>query len=154
MSLKEKLEKEERELKEAEENATATVPIALGAVQVVLRTVRDFLADLPAEIKDGKARLQQPLKAWNAVPFPNMTIGLRKRTVSILPIGPVIGYPFRIDLKSQGAAYSMLWDGMGSSINNWSIVPQAPRGDHLNLRKSKHVSKGSLDEAFQKLVGF
>jgi hypothetical protein len=153
MSLKEKLEKEEQDEKDSERIASNQVPIALGAVQVVFRAVQDFLADLPAQITVGKTTLkQQQLKAWSSVPFPTLHITLRKQTISVAPVGPGIGVPFRIDLISQQAMYSLIWNGQGNSINHWSIVPHIEFGK-LDLKASKPVSKEWLDDAFQKLVG-
>jgi hypothetical protein len=158
MSLREKLEKEQRDLKEAETNAEQNVPVALSAVQVVLRDVVGFLENLGpdvAVIKHGQKKLQHPSNAWKATPFPTMEIRLRERTISIVPIGPVTRNAFRIDINCAGspAAYSLLWSGSGSSINDWSIVPHSPQGQ-LDIRNVKHVSPEWLDEAFEKLVGF
>jgi hypothetical protein len=153
VGLKEKLEKEVHDLNAAEEYADAQLPIALGAVQVVFREIRNFLAALPAEISDDKVTLEHPLKAWKAFPFPTMRIKLRNRTVSIIPAGPVMSGAFRIDLKCANVAYALLWKGPGASINEWSIVRESPDGQ-LKREERKQVNEESLDEAFQSLVGF
>ena len=158
MGLKEKLEKEQRDLKEAEKNAEQNVPVALGAVQEVLRAVAGFLENLGpgvAVIRHGEKKLQHPSNAWKAASFPTMEIRLRERAISIVPIGPVTRNAFRIDITCAGSpsAYSLLWSGSGSSVNDWSIVPHSPQGQ-LDLRNVKHVSPEWLDQAFEKLVGF
>ena len=87
-------------------------------------------------------------------PFPTMEVRLEKKTVSILPFGPAVGCSFRIDLKCPPtrAAYTLIWNGKGSSINDWTIVPRTP-GSRFDPKKAKYVNKESLDEAFQKLFG-
>jgi hypothetical protein len=150
LSLLDALEKETREKENVARNAQEILPHLLGAVQVLLRTLNGFLADVLskglATVEYDKTRLEPEL--WNTVFFPVLKIHIRKQVVMIVPYGPVMRSRCRVDMSCGLRKYFMFWDGQGNAAENWTIKPSE------NLTEAPiALAKESFDQALETLIG-
>jgi hypothetical protein len=161
MSLKDKLlsetrqDREARERQEAEERSHGALHKMVEAMRALCHLVaNDFLGEYEKErlatVRPFTMKMENP--ALKGVFFPYITIVARSVEVTLKPVGPVFGIPFRADLSNESATYALLWDGVGTLVHNWKIAPVA--GDALQRERATTLSKENFEEAFEKLLGF
>jgi hypothetical protein len=161
MSLKDKLlrethlERKAREIQEAEQRSHDVLHKMVEAMRALCHLVaNDFLGEYEKErlatIRPFTMKMENP--ALKSVHFPYLAIHARSVEVSLKPVGPVFGIPFRADLSNGSLSYALLWDGAGTLVHNWKIAPTAD--GILQRDQTKILSKENFEEAFEKLLGF
>lgn len=161
MGLKDKLlsetqqEREARESQQAAQRREDGVHRMAEAMQALCRLVAaDFLGEYEKErlatIRPLTMKLENP--ALKGVFFPYLMVVARSLEVTLKPVGPVFGIPFRADLSNGSLTYALLWDGAATLAQNWKIAPIAE--GVLRREQAKALSKESFEEAFEKLLGF
>ncbi len=161
MSLKDKLlsethqERQALERQETERRAQDVLHKMVEAMQTLCRLVAaDFLGEYEKErlatLRPLTMKVENP--ALKGVFFPYLTIVARNVEVTLKPIGPIFGVPFRADLSNGSLTYALLWDGAGTLVENWKIAPTAD--GVLRREQASALSKETFEEAFEKLLGF
>ncbi|HVA39469.1 MAG TPA: hypothetical protein VNF49_02300 [Candidatus Binataceae bacterium] len=148
MSLRDKLlnetrqDRDTRERQEAEQRSHSVVHKMVEAMQSICRLVaNDFLGEYERErlatIRPLTMKMENP--ALKGVFFPYLAIVARSVEVTLKPVGPGFGIPFRADLSNESATYALLWDGAGTLVHNWKIAPVAD--DILQREQATTLSK-------------
>ena len=161
MSLRDKLlnetrqERDTRERQEAEERSHGLLHRMVEAMRSLCHLVaNDFLGEYEKErlatIRPFTMKMENP--ALKGVFFPYLTIVARKVEVTLKPVGPGFGIPFRADLSNGSATYALLWDGAGTLVHNWKIATVTD--DVVQREQATTLSKENFEEAFEKLLGF
>jgi len=161
MSLKDKLlsetrqEREMRERREAEERSQGVLHRMVEAMRSLCHLVaNDFLGEYERErlatVRPLTMKMENP--ALKGVFFPYLAIVARSVEVTLKPVGPVFGIPFRADLSNGSMTYALLWDGAGTLVHNWKVA--TVDDDVLQREQVKVLTKESFEEALGKLLGF
>jgi hypothetical protein len=161
MSLRDKLlnetrqERDARERQEAEERSHSVLHKMVEAMRSLCHLVaNDFLGEYEKErlatIRPLTMKVENP--ALKGVFFPYLAIVARSVEITLKPVGPVFGIPFRADLSNESMAYAFLWDSAGTLIHNWRIAPVAD--DVVQRERAQPLTKENFEEAFEKLLGF
>jgi hypothetical protein len=161
MSLRDKLlnetrqERDTRERQEAEERSHGLLHQMVEAMRSLCHLVaNDFLGEYEKErlatIRPFTMKMENP--ALKGVFFPYLTIVARKVEVTLKPVGPGFGIPFRADLSNGSVTYALLWDGAGTLVHNWKIATVTD--DVVQREQATTLSKENFEEAFEKLLGF
>jgi hypothetical protein len=161
MSLKDKLlsetrqEREMRERQEAEERSHGVLHRMVEAMRSLCHLVaNDFLGEYERErlatVRPLTMKMENP--ALKGVFFPYLAIVARSVEVTLKPVGPVFGVPFRADLSNGSMTYALLWDGAGTLVHNWKVA--TVDDDVLQREQVKVLTKETFEEAFEKLLGF
>jgi hypothetical protein len=161
MSLRDKLinetrlERETRERQEARERSQSAVHQMAEAMRALCHLVaHDFLGEYEKErlatLRPSTMKVENP--ALKGVFFPYLTIVARGVEVTLKPVGPVFGIPFRADLSNESISYALIWDGGGTLVQNWKITAVDENGV-LQRERAKPLTKESFEEACEKLLG-
>jgi hypothetical protein len=162
MSLRDKLlsetrqEREARERQEAEERSQGVLHKMVEAIRSLCHLVaNDFLGEYEKErlarVRPLTMKMENP--ALKGVFFPYLMIGARGVEVTLKPIGPGFGIPFRADLSNESLTYALLWDGAGTLVHNWKIANVDEHGV-VQRERASVLTKENFEEAFEKLLGF
>ncbi|HEY2525591.1 MAG TPA: hypothetical protein VGI29_11075 [Candidatus Binataceae bacterium] len=161
MSLRDKLisetrqERETRERQEANERSHSAVHQMAEAMRALCHLVaNEFLGEYEKErlatLRPSTMKMENP--ALKGVFFPYLTIVARGVEVTLKPVGPVFGIPFRADLSNGSMAYALLWDGRGTLVQHWKIAT-VDENDVLQREHAKPLSRENFEEACEKLLG-
>ncbi len=162
MSLRDKLlsetrqDREARERQEAEERSQGVLHKMVEAMRSLCHLVaNDFLGEYEKErlatVRPLTMKMENP--ALKGVFFPYLAVVARSVEVTLKPVGPVFGIPFRADLSNESATYALLWDGAGTLVHNWKIA-SVDKDAVLQREQAKVLTKENFEAAFEKLLGF
>jgi hypothetical protein len=162
MSLRDKLlsetrqERETRERLEADERSHSVLHKMVEAMRSLSHLVaNDFLGEYEKErlatVRPLTMKMENP--ALKGVFFPYVAIIARGVEVTVKPVGPGFGIPFRADLSNGSVSYALLWDGAGTLVHNWKIATVDEHGV-AQREQARVLTKENFEEAFEKLLGF
>ena len=161
MSLRDKLisetrqEHEARERHEAHERSQSVVHQMAEAMRALCHLVaNEFLGEYEKErlavLRPSTMKMENP--ALKGVFFTYLTIVARGVEVTLKPVGPVFGIPFRADLSNESITYALLWDRGGTLVQNWKIAAVDENGI-VQREHAKPLSRENFEEACEKLLG-